>query len=78
MGSNKRNRHCIAVNYLKVINLMKVSDNDVKGYSISKENKAPKLLGEISPDLNEIDQDDKSEIILEQYGRRYHPDFDFD
>ncbi|MCY9844313.1 hypothetical protein [Vibrio caribbeanicus] len=57
---------------------MKVSDNDVKGYLISKENKAPKLLGEISPDPNEIEQGDKSEIILEQYGRRYHPDFDFD
>jgi len=78
VGSNKRNHHCIAVNYLKVINLMKVSDNDVKGYLISKENKAPKLLGEISPDPNEIEQGDKSEIILEQYGRRYHPDFDFD
>ncbi len=78
MGSNKRNHHCIAVNYLKVINLMKISDNDLEGYSISKENKAPKLLREISPDSNEIEQVDKNEIILEQYGRRYHPDFDFD
>ena len=57
---------------------MKISDNDLKGYSISKENKAPKLLREISPDSNEIEQVDKNEIILEQYGRRYHPDFDFD
>lgn len=78
MGSNKRNHHCIAVNYLKVINLMKVSDNDVKGYLISKENKAPKLLEGISLEPNEIEQVDKGEIILEQYGRRYHPDFDFD
>ena len=57
---------------------MKVSDNDVKGYLISKENKAPKLLEEISLEPNEIEQVDKGEIILEQYGRRYHPDFDFD
>ena len=57
VGSNKRNHHCIAVNYLKVINLMKVSDNDVKGYLISKENKAPKPLEEgISLEPNEIEQ----------------------
>ena len=57
---------------------MKAIDNDVKGYSVSKEKKVPKLLGEINHDTNEIEQGDKSEIILEQYGRRYHPDFDFD
>ena len=78
MGSNKRNHHVIAVNYLKVINQMKLSDNDVKDYSMSKEKKTPKLLRETSPDFNEIEKGDEDEIILEQYGRRYHPDFDFD
>ena len=57
---------------------MKVSNENLEYCSVEKGEKTPKPPEEVSNYHNEIEQYDVDEIILEQYGRRYHPDFDFD
>lgn len=57
---------------------MKVSNENLEYCSVEKGEKTPKPPEEVSNYNNEIERYDVDEIILEQYGRRYHPDFDFD
>ena len=57
---------------------MKMSNKKLDGYSIFKDEEVPILLRKKISDNDELDRNDESEIILEQYGRRYHPDLDFD
>lgn len=57
---------------------MKMSNENLEYCSVEKGEKIPKPIEEVSNYNNEIEQYDVDEIILEQYGRRYHPDFDFD